>query len=66
MAQADIVVESHGSVVSFQLVSQSAREWVEEFVATESWQFLGDRLCIDWRFADGLKNAALDAGLVVC
>lgn len=65
MAQADVIVSGHGSVVSFQLVSQAARDWVEEFVQAESWQFLGNSLCVDWRYADGLKDAALDAGLVV-
>lgn len=62
----DIVVSDHGSVVSLDLVSQQARDWVEEHVQAESWQFLGNRLCVDWRFAGGLCDAAADAGLVVC
>jgi len=37
----DVIVDSYGSVVGLSPMTQAAREWIEENVAAESWQWLG-------------------------
>jgi hypothetical protein len=62
---ADVVVRNHGTVVLFELRSPAAREWVDENVQTEPWQWLGRSLGVDHRFAGQLTDGMIDAGLEV-
>lgn len=59
----DFRYDDHGSIVSIQPLTPAAKEWIDENVAAEPWQFLGDNLCIEHRFADSVITGMHDAGL---
>jgi len=61
----DVIVENHGSVVAFHLLSQNAKTFVDENVQAEGWQFMGDALCVDHRFASDLADVMRENGLVI-
>jgi hypothetical protein len=61
----DVNVSRSGSIFVFDLNTEAAESWVEDNVQTESWQWLGGRLCVDHGFADALVQGMQDAGLVV-
>ncbi len=46
-----------------ELKTDGAREWVEENVQTESWQWLGQALVVDGRYIEDLELGMVDAGL---
>ena len=60
-----VQIVNHGSVVAFHLLSQNAKTFVDENVQTESWQFMGDALCVDHRFASDLAEGMRESGLVL-
>jgi len=64
-AQADVVVENHGSLFAFTPVTAEARDWFSENVASEGWQWLGPSLCVDHRYAPDLVAGLVAAGLEV-
>ncbi len=53
------------SVVQFHLLTKAARDFVNENVEAEGWQWLGRALCVDHGYADGLRELMLDNGLGV-
>jgi hypothetical protein len=61
----DVSVERHGTVITFALLSTTARVFVADEVKAEPWQFLGGRLCVDRRCAGPLLDGMVDAGLAV-
>ena len=63
--RADVHVINHGSVVAFHLISQNAKTFVDENVQAEGWQFMGDALCVDHRFAGDLAEGMRENGLVL-
>lgn len=50
----DFRINDQGSVVGFTPVSQSAKEWFDENVQSEGWQWMGNTLYADHRMAQGL------------
>ena len=65
MANPDVLIRSEGTVWIFNPVTAAAKEWFDENVHTESYQWLGTSLVVDHRFAAGLIQGILDAGLEV-
>jgi hypothetical protein len=63
--EVDVRIENHGSIFMFQLLSEEAREWVAEFVASEDWQWFGDGLCVEPRMARDLVDGMIADGLTV-
>lgn len=61
----DVTIMNHGSVVMVAPLSPPAKEWVDENVGIESWQFLGSAFAVDPRYVDDLIAGMMDAGLVV-
>ena len=61
----DVIVDSYGSVVGLSPMTQAAREWIEENVAAESWQWLGGVLNVESRYAADLVAGMQDDGLIV-
>lgn len=62
----DVEVSGLGSsVVLFTPISAAAREWVDEHVALESWQWLGSGFGVDHRFVEPLIDGMTSAGLSV-
>ena len=43
----DVTYADQGSVVQITPVSPAAKEWIDDNVASEGWQWLGRSLCID-------------------
>ena len=52
----DFHIADHGSIVTIRPVSEAAREWLDENVDAEPWQWLGGALCVDHRFARDLVD----------
>jgi len=61
----DVQVNDCGSVVQLRPMTTAAKEWIEEYVQTESWQWMGDTLCVDSRFAGDLIDGMCGSGLSV-
>jgi hypothetical protein len=61
----DFVIGNHGSIVTFHAITCEARDWLDENVASEGWQYLGARLCVDHRYAATLTAAIVAAGLEI-
>lgn len=60
---ADIIVHFQGSVVGFTPRTAEGRDWIDENVQSEDWQWMGRTLWIDHRFAEDLTDGMADAGL---
>jgi hypothetical protein len=65
MAKLDITVDDHGSIFMFTPISKLAREWVEEHLRLEGWQWLGASFAVEHRFARSLAEGMAEDGLVV-
>ncbi len=61
----DVTVQNHGTVMMFHTETPKARQWVEENVQTEWWQWLGAAFAVEHRNAMALVRGMLDAGLAV-
>lgn len=61
----DIRVHPEGTVVAISPETPAARQWIEENVQAEGWQWLGNMLVVDHRYALPLLRGAHDAGLVI-
>lgn len=64
----DIQVHGAGSgssVFLFEPLTDTGRDWMEENVGAESWQWLGGRLAVDAHFAFGLAAGMVEEGLIV-
>jgi hypothetical protein len=61
----DIRVIPESTLVGVMPVTEAAREWIEENAQAESWQWLGDILWVEARYALPLLRGAHDAGLEV-
>ena len=61
----DVLVENAGTVFTFCPLTPAAKEWVAENVQAEAYQWLGNVLVVERRFAWGLAAGMTDAGLVL-
>jgi hypothetical protein len=60
----DFCITYRGTIATLDLLSNPAREWVNENVAIEHWQWLGKScIGIDPRSAEELRMALTEAGL---
>jgi len=57
-------VRDEGSVVLITPLSKLAREWTEENVQLEAWQWLGGGFAVDQGFADDILSGMADSGLM--
>jgi len=59
----DVDVRADGAIVLFTPVSDEAREWMRQNLQTEPWQWLGQSLAVERRYAlpivEGMQNAGL-------
>lgn len=62
----DVVVENHGSLFTFTLCTEAAREWVEENVEIPGYMW-SNRITFacEHRYAHDIASGMGDAGLVV-
>lgn len=62
----DISIRHDGSVVLFTVNTPAAREWVEENVQLEGWQWMGkSSFAVDARFAHDLADGMQGDGLEI-
>lgn len=61
----DLRFSSHGSIVTIAPETERGRQWMDDNLAAESWQWLGNSLGVEWRFAEDIFNGALGDGLEV-
>ena len=61
----DVLVANEGTVFLFNPLTERAKDWIDDNVSSESWQWLGTTLVVDHRYAWGLAEGMNDAGLVL-
>lgn len=61
----DVRVENHGTIYLFRIQSSRAARWVKAQVQTEPWQWLGNGLSVDHRYARDLAAGMAADGLCV-
>lgn len=64
-AEIDIMVRHDGSITLLQPVSEIGKNWIEQNVESEEWQWLGRFLGIDSHEATVIIEAAGLDGLIV-
>lgn len=65
MTNPDVLVRNEGTVFMFCPVTPVAKQWIAENVESESWQWFGNTLVVEHRYAWGLGQGMRDAGLVL-
>ncbi len=66
IADADVRVDADGTIVLVTPLTAAGWSWIEERVQTEPWQWLGDSLAVEHRYAGDLVHAMRTEGLEVC
>ncbi len=64
-AQPDVTVANHGSIFMIYPLTQAAKEWVDENVPLEDYQWLGPSFACEHRYVDNLLEGMMNDGLVV-
>jgi hypothetical protein len=60
----DVLVRNGGTLFLFCPLTPSAREWIEQYVEAGA-QWFGNALVVEHRYALGLAQGMMDAGLVL-
>lgn len=63
--QPDVIVSNEGTVVLFRPMTKRARAWVDGNVQAEPWQWFGDALVVEHRYAADLAQGMRDDGLLL-
>ena len=61
----DLLIADHGTIITIRPLSEAARQWLDDNVVAEPWQWLGGALCVDPRCARDLANEIADAGFEI-
>ena len=61
----DFSISDHGTVISIRPLNELARQWLDENVVSEPWQWVQGALCVEARFARDLIIEIEQAGLTV-
>ena len=61
----DFQIADHGTVISIRPLNDAARQWLDENVVSELWQWVQGALCVEARFARDLIIEIEQAGLTV-
>ena len=61
----DFQIIDQGSIFLIRPLNEAARQWLDENVVSEPWQWVGDALCVEARFARDLLIEIEQAGFVV-
>ena len=61
----DFSISDHGSIISIRPLNEAARQWLDENVVSELWQWVQGALCVEARFARDLIIEIEQAGLTV-
>lgn len=61
-----MIIEREGlSITLFTFESKDERDWLEKNTNAEGWQWLGNTLAIDTRFASDLVDGIVNAGFTL-
>ena len=63
---ADIQVRNEGSIVQFVPLTPFGKQVLHNNVSTDPWQWLGDTLCVEWRYSEELALELSDLGVEIC
>jgi hypothetical protein len=63
--KADVLIRNESTVFVFCPLSAAAKAWFNENVQSEAYQWFGNALVVDHRFAWGLGQGLKDAGFVL-
>lgn len=61
----DVTVSGGGTIYLFHLESDTARDWVDDQVQLEGWQWLGRAFAVEHRYVGALIEGMLADGLRV-
>ena len=61
----DVRVSGSGTMYHVTPLTEAAKEWVNENVHLEDWQWLGNGFGVEWRYLDNLVEGMTEAGLAV-
>ena len=61
----DFQIADHGTVISVRPLNEAARQWLQENVVSEPWQWVEGALCVEPRFARDLIVEIEQAGFTV-
>ena len=50
-------IADHGTIVTFTPLDDGARDWLRDNVQAESWQWQGETLAVDHRYAPPIRDA---------
>jgi len=62
---ADVEVKNEGSVVLLIPMSDRGKDWIDENLQLESWQWYGNAAAVEARYADPIVDGMMDDGLEV-
>ena len=61
----DFQITNQGSIFLIRPLNPAARQWLDENVVSEPWQWVQDALCVETRFARDLVVELEEAGFRV-
>lgn len=61
----DFTITDQGSIFLIRPLNASARQWLDENVVSEPWQWVQGALCVETRFARDLVREIAEAGFEV-
>jgi len=61
----DVILRNEGTIVMLTPMTPDVKEWFDENVQSEGWQWMGESLCIDSRFAMDLVIGINEAGFSI-
>lgn len=61
----DFYIKDCGSLVLFTPANERAREWTDENMSVESWQWQGSAFAVERRYAGNLIEGIEDSGFVI-
>ncbi len=61
----DVLVRDAGTVFTFCPLTPRAKKWIAENIHLESWQWFGNALVVEHRYALPLVEGMIDEGLVL-
>ena len=61
----DFQIADHGTIISIRPLNEAARQWLDENVVSEPWQWVQGALCVETRFARDLVVEIEEAGFEI-
>ena len=61
----DFRITDQGSIILIQPLNEAARQWLDENVVSEPWQWVQGALCVEARFARDLLIEIEEAGFEI-